>query len=244
VILSHGPYAALILTLAYLIRGVTGFGSGLIAVPLLALMFPLTLVVPAILLLDFSASFLLGGLNFNRVQWDEVKPLVPLGAVGVALGTTLLVKLPAKPLLLGLGLFVFVFAMRNLLDLHGEKRISRWWALPASLAGGTIGAVFGTSGPTYVIYLTHRLRDKGLLRATLSGVFVFEGSLRVVSFAMAGLLHHVQIWKAYGFALPIVLVALYGGNHLHAGLAESHALRLIGGLLLLSSVALMMKALS
>ena len=61
--------------------------------------------------------------------------------------------------------------MRNLLDLHGKKRVSHWWALPASLAGGMIGAVFGTSGPTYVIALTPQRRHKGLLRAGLSGVF-------------------------------------------------------------------------
>ncbi|MGO9443662.1 MAG: hypothetical protein ACLPXB_02675 [Thiobacillaceae bacterium] len=74
--LGHGTYAPLILISADLIRGVTGFGSDLIAVPLRAPMFALALVVPTILLLDFSAAFLLGRLNFYRVQWDEVKALL------------------------------------------------------------------------------------------------------------------------------------------------------------------------
>jgi len=39
-------YAAAVLTVAYFVRGISGFGSGLIAVPLLALRFPLTQVVP------------------------------------------------------------------------------------------------------------------------------------------------------------------------------------------------------
>mgnify|MGYP001619021539 FL=1 len=48
-----------ILLLAYFIRGISGFGSGLIAVPLLAHFLPLQFVVPLVLVLDFSASLAL-----------------------------------------------------------------------------------------------------------------------------------------------------------------------------------------
>ena len=48
---------------AYFIRGITGFGSGLIAVPLLALSHPLQFAVPLVLALDFTASVVLGGAN-------------------------------------------------------------------------------------------------------------------------------------------------------------------------------------
>ena len=59
---------AAILLAAYFIRGITGFGSGLISVPLLALFLPLQFVVPLILLLDFTASIVIGGLHFKRVR--------------------------------------------------------------------------------------------------------------------------------------------------------------------------------
>jgi uncharacterized membrane protein YfcA len=241
--LGQGLYAIAVLGLAYLVRGISGFGSGLIAVPLLALMYPLPLVVPSVLLLDFTASLVLGGLNLKQVRWDEVRPLIPFGMLGVALGTTLLVNLPRTPLLIGLGLFVLVFAVRSLLNLHGDKPITRWWALPASLTGGMVGALFGTGGPPYVIYLAHRLKDKGLLRATLSGVFFLEGLVRITSFAAAGLLLNRQVWKSYGFGLPVVLLALYAGSHMHTGLSQSQVMRMIGGLLLLSSLSLFVKAL-
>jgi uncharacterized membrane protein YfcA len=242
--LGHGLYAILVLTLAYFIRGISGFGSGLVAVPLLAMVFPLPLVVPTILLLDFTASLVLGGLNLKHVRWDEVKPLIPFGVIGVVLGTTLLINMPRTPLLIGLGVFVLVFAIRNLLNLHGDKPVSRWWALPASLTGGTIGALFGTGGPPYVIYLAHRLREKGQLRATLSGLFFLEGLMRIASFITAGLLLNTQVWKGYGFGLPVALLALYGGSHVHTGLSQSQVMRMIGGLLLLSSLSLFVKALA
>jgi hypothetical protein len=235
---------AAIFLAAYFIRGITGFGSGLISVPLLALFLPLKFVVPLILLLDFTASIVIGGFNFKRVKWDEVGVLIPFGVVGVVLGTSLLVRLPPEPMLMALAAFVFVFAVRSILNIRGDKPISRGWAVPASLTGGTVGALFGTGGPPYVIYLTHRIHDKSDLRATFSALFFTEGVTRIASFLVAGLLMTSQVWIAYFAALPIMLGALYLGGRVHVGLTPLQMTRLVGVLLLVSSVSLLFKAMS
>ncbi|MBU0653629.1 MAG: sulfite exporter TauE/SafE family protein [Gammaproteobacteria bacterium] len=236
--------AAAIVLLAYFIRGIAGFGSGLIAVPLLALFLPLTFVVPLILLLDFTASLVMGGLDFKRVQWREVGMLIPFSIVGVVAGTHLLVNLPVMPMLLGLALFVLIFAIRSLLNIKSEKPVSQWWAVPAALAGGTIGGLFGTGGPPYVIYLNHRIHDKSLLRATFSALFFLEGAVRIVTFLGAGLLLANTVWWTMLGALPLMLGALYVGGHVHTGLTHVQMTRLIGGLLLAASLSLVLKALS
>jgi uncharacterized membrane protein YfcA len=235
--------AAILLT-AYFIRGITGFGSGLISVPLLALFLPLQFVVPLILLLDFTASIIIGGLTVRRVQWGEVGVLVPFGLVGVAVGTSLLVNLPKTPMLVTLAVFVLVFALRSLMNLHGSKPISRWWAIPASLTGGTVGGLFGTGGPPYIIYLAHRVPHKSDLRATLSVLFFTEGLARIVSFLLAGLLMTAEVWFAYFAALPVVLAALYAGGHVHVGLSQERMTRLVGLLLLVSGLSLLIKAMN
>jgi len=235
---------AVILLAAYFIRGITGFGSGLIAVPLLALFLPLQFVVPLILLLDFTASIIIGGLTLRRVQWGEVGVLIPFGLVGVAIGTSLLVNLPKTPMLVTLAVFVLAFALRSLMNLQGSKPISRWWAVPASLTGGTVGGLFGTGGPPYIIYLAHRVPHKSDLRATLSVLFFTEGLARIVSFLLAGLLMTAEVWFAYFAALPVVLAALYAGGHVHVGLSQDRMTRLVGLLLLVSGLSLLTKAMS
>jgi uncharacterized membrane protein YfcA len=234
--------AAAILAAAYFIRGITGFGSGLIAVPLLALFLPLKFVVPTILLLDFSASSVIGGLHFKRVHWNEIGALIPFGIVGVVVGTRLLVNLPTEPMLIALAGFVFVFAIRSVFNIRGDKPASRWWAAPAALTGGTVGALFGTGGPPYVIYLNHRIRDKGELRATLSALFFSEGLTRIASFLVAGLLLTAKVWLAYLAALPLVLGALHLGGRAHVRLSAAQMTRLVGLLLLVSSLSLLLKA--
>lgn len=236
--------ATAIVVLAYFIRGITGFGSGLIAVPLLALFLPLTFVVPLILLLDFTASLVMGGLDLKRVQWREVGMLIPFSLIGVIVGTQLLVNLPLTPMLLILAAFIAVFAVRSLLNLKGEKPVSAWWAIPASFTGGTVGGLFGTGGPPYVIYLNHRIQDKTLLRATFSALFFIEGAVRIVTFFVAGLLMAQTVWWNALFALPLMLGALWVGGHVHTGLTQTHMTRLIGVLLLLASVSLTLKALN
>lgn len=234
--------AFFILLFAYVIRGITGFGSGLIAIPLLAHFLPLTFVVPMMLALDFVASIVLSRHMHLQVRWDEIRILMPTSLVGMLIGVFLLVNLPHEPLLVGLGLFVIFFGLRYLLNVHGEKPISRWWSLPTGLSGGLIGAMFGTGGPPYVVYLTHRLHDKTQLRGTLSGLFMLEGALRIVTFLFMGLLLQPDILMSLLLSLPLMGLGLYLGNRVHLGITRRQQLALIGVLLLGSGGSLLWKA--
>ncbi len=236
-------YAVAILLLAYFVRGISGFGSGLIAVPLLALRFPLPEVVPFMLITDFSASALVGGVTFKHVAWTEIRRLLPVSLVGVVLGTSLLVSLSPNILLTLLGIFVLAFALRSLLTHAGKfSPIATGWAYPAALTGGAVGGLFGTGGPPYVIYLSHRIENKSTLRATLSGLFFLEGLIRIVTFLVVGLLHGSAVWINCLLAAPFIIAALYAGSHVHARLTNAQMTRLVGVLLLGSGASLLLKA--
>ncbi|MDH5595051.1 MAG: sulfite exporter TauE/SafE family protein [Gammaproteobacteria bacterium] len=235
--------AFFILLIAYLIRGITGFGSGLIAIPLLAHFLPLTFVVPLVLVLDFTASIVISRHMHLQVRWEEIRFLLPMSIAGILLGTFLLVSLPREPLLVGLGLFVIFFGLRYVFNIHSEKPISRWWAVPTGLSGGMIGAMFGTGGPPYVVYLSHRLHDKTQLRGTLSGLFMLDGALRVITFLFFGLLLQDDMFISLLIALPLMGLGLYLGNKIHLGITHRQQLAIIGGLLLISGGSLLWKAL-
>jgi uncharacterized membrane protein YfcA len=211
-------------------------------VPLLAHFWPLRVVVPLILVTDFLASVLMSHVDRSKVNWREIRTLLPAGVIGVVLGVTLLIRLPKEPLLVALGLFVAAFGVRSILNLHSEKHISRLWAIPAGLTGGTVGALFGTGGPPYVIYLAHRIHDKSALRATFSGLFMIDGGVRVLTFIVSGLLlERGVLWAALG-TIPLMLTGLYVGGRVHVGLTQRQMVSLIGALLVGSGVSLLWKA--
>ena len=59
--------------------------------------------------------------------------LIPGSIVGVVLGVSLLVHLKQATLLVILGVFIILFALRSLLNLHVEKRVSQVCGLPARM---------------------------------------------------------------------------------------------------------------
>jgi uncharacterized membrane protein YfcA len=233
--------AAAVILLAYLVRGISGFGSALVAVPLLAHFLPLTFVVPWMVVMDTLAALLLArsGQRSGHVRWGEIRWLVPSALLGIVAGIRLLVSLDPEPLLVALGLFVAGFGVRNLLGFHGERPVARWWALPAGILGGGIGALFATGGPPMVIYLTHRLRDKSELRATLSGLFLIEGSLRVLGLTMAGLLFQPQMGWYLLAGVPLMLTGLMVGNRIHLNLGQRQMAVAIALLLIGSGLSLL-----
>ena len=227
---------------AYFIRGITGFGSGLISVPLLALSQPLQFAIPLVLALDFTASIALGGINRKLVDWSEIKVLLPAGMVGACLGAFALLNLPTTPILVTLGVFTMFFGFRNIFGLQSEKKILKLWAVPAGLAGGVAGGLFGAGSPPYIMYLTRRLLDKGVMRATFSSLIAIDGGFRLGLFLFAGLLSDPKLQLAYLVALVPMALGLFTGNKVHLDMTSEGMLKVVGTLLVGSGALLFIKA--
>ena len=230
-----------ILMSAYFIRGITGFGSALISVPLLALSQPLQFAVPLVLALDFTASLVLGGTNSKKANWEEIKILLPFGMVGACIGAYALLTLPTTPVLLTLGAFTMFFGFRNIFGLQPIGALPRVFAIPAGLAGGAAGALFGAGSPPYIMYLTRRLLDKGAVRATFSWLIAIDGGFRLALFLFAGLLLDSKLQIAYGLGLVPMAVGLYIGNKVHLDMTSEGMLKVVGALLVLSGAMLFLK---
>jgi uncharacterized membrane protein YfcA len=226
---------------AYFIRGITGFGSALISVPLLALSQPLQLAVPLVLALDFTASLALGGANTKKANWAEIRVLLPFGMIGACAGAYALLTLPTTPVLLTLGAFTMFFGFRNIFGLQPVGRLSRAWAMPAGLAGGGAGALFGAGSPPYIMYLTRRLLDKGAVRATFSWLIAIDGGFRLGLFLFAGLLLNPQLQIAYVLGLIPMAAGLYMGNKVHLDMTSEGMFKVVGALLVLSGAMLFLK---
>src|SRR4030095_5609446 len=145
-------YAALVLFVAYLVRGIAGFGSGLIAVPMLSLIAPVPLVVPLVVSLDYIGSARQGGKNRDYVAWKEQLLLVPFMLVGIRGGLLMFRSIPTTVLSKVLGGFVITYALYQLLPLPvlGSSRLC---AILCGCLGGFVGTLFCTGGAFYVMYL-------------------------------------------------------------------------------------------
>ena len=235
-------FAVGVLFFAYFIRGIAGFGSALISVPLLALFFPVSQVVPLIGLLDWLASISQGLPNRRLIRWPDLLPLLPFTVLGVSTGLYLHTVLAPTSLLLALSIFIMLYAVYALLPFPPLQG-GRWLAGPAGLLGGTVGALFGTGGPFYVIYLTLRQLDKTEFRTTIATIFVIDGLCRIVGFSLSGF-YTLRIMALFLGIIPVVALALWIGGRVHLRISHAAFVRLVSIILLGSGVALLVKALT
>ena len=236
-------FAPLIVLLAYLIFGISGFGSTLIAVPLLAHLMPLKFVIPVVVILDCISAISMG-LKLRAQVWKaEFVPLLPFLLIGLVAGAFVLVKLPTQWLILGLGCFVVIFGTHFLLDRKSMIRLPRWSAAPIGLFAGTTSSALGVGGPIYVFYFTARGATPEQIRATVPTVFSFTTVARIAIFAGLSLFN-TQILLTAALLLAPMALGLWCGHRLHGRLTRDQAIRIVGGLLLLSGVSLIVRALA
>jgi hypothetical protein len=233
--------AALIIAGTYLIFGVTGFGSTVLALPLLVHLMPLKFAVPMLLLLDLTAGILVSTRARHGVRLDELGRLLPFMLLGIGLGLTLLIKLPEAPLLAALGLLLVAYSTYGITRRTGPPRLSRAWSAPIGLAGGTLSALFGVGGALIALYIGARLHDKDELRATAAAAVLLNSGMRAVLFGAMGLLTQDGLLVSAALLLPSVLVGLFVGNRLHARVSPQHVLRAVHVVLIIAGVSLLLR---
>ncbi|BDX21839.1 UPF0721 transmembrane protein [Polynucleobacter sp. TUM22923] len=228
---------------AFFIFGVSGFGSSIVAVPLLVLMYPLKVVVPVMVLVDICASLYVGRKSSSDVNMPELKWLFPFSLIGMVLGIFLLVSAPSEPLLLILGVFAAMNGLRVLLQRHTELRepINRWWAAPFGFFGGVFTAIFATGGPIYVSYFALRISDPRALRATMAFTLFILTFLRLSLMLATGL---ILSWPVLGLALclmPITFLGIWIGTHVHTKLTNASMRIAYGSILVFAGVILLIR---
>jgi uncharacterized protein len=231
---------AAILAAAYLVRGTAGFGSGLVAVPLLNLMLPLSVVVPVVVLLDYIAALSQGLGNRNNIRWKEILPLIPFSLIGVVIALFFLTRGEALLLSKALGGFVILFALYTLSGYKPKTGVARGWVVLAGISGGMIGTLFATPSPFYATYFNARNLGKEAFRATFATTILMDGAGRLAGYTTSGILTPELLTLA-AIALPIMGVFLYIGGHIHTRLTQTAFQRAISVLLMVSGTLLLIK---
>jgi len=235
-------FSPLIILLAYVIFGISGFGSTLIAVPLLAHLFPIKFVIPMVVLLDCVAAIRQGVRLRGDVYTHELLPLLPFMLAGLVAGVFLLVRLSGDILLMCLGVFVLVYGVYYAVRHESAFRLARWSVAPIGLFAGTTSSLFGVGGPLYVMYLTGRGATPDHIRATLPVIFSFTTVARIALFTATGLFS-LDVLVTAALLLPVMMLGVHCGNRLHLNLSREIMVRVIGGLLVVSGISLVIRAL-
>jgi uncharacterized membrane protein YfcA len=155
--------AAVVVFLVGILKGAVGFGVPTVATPLLALVMDVKtavalLVVPNIVMDAFQSR---RGGNF-RATARRLAVLLVFGAVGMVVGTRLLVALSGRVAMLLLGAFVVAFVVINVsrIALRVPSGWERWLSPPIGLLAGVVGGLTNVPGTPLVVYFYALGMDK------------------------------------------------------------------------------------
>jgi uncharacterized membrane protein YfcA len=231
------------LVVAYVVFGMVGFGTTLVSAPILAHVLPLSTVVPALALTDFTAAWANGFRLGGHVVRKEVLRLVPAMVIGSALGAWLLFAVPVRTLMLLLGIFVVLYALNGLRPKAPQPPLAAGWAWWFGGAGGVLSALFGAGGWVYSMYLVRRLDDPQQIRATQTAVLTVSSSIRVLLFLVAGTYFNLPLVLLVLALLPAMALGLYVGHRITLRLDRKRFLQVLYGVLLLTGGSLLWRAL-
>ncbi len=225
------------LVVAYVIFGIAGFGTALVAAPVLAYVMPVAQIVPLLALMDCSAALLNLARDGHAADRAELWRLVPCLLAGSLIGAALLLRLRADLLPPVLGAFVTAYALWSLLGRRPAAQLAPAAAVPFGLVGGICSAMFGSGGFLYAIYLSSRL-DKDAMRVTQSTLIGLSTLTRLVLFLLAG----AALPKLAVALAPAMMLGLWVGRRITLRLSREQFLRVVNVIVLFSGAALVLRA--
>lgn len=208
------PYTLFIFILAGFTQGVSGFGAGLVAMPLLTLLLGIKAAVPLSMLNGLIITGFLSLQLKGHIDWKKILPLLLGCQPGIFLGALALKKMNADLLQLGLGIFISLYAIYCLATPPKPRIISPRWGYVAGFLTGVISSVFSAGGPPAVIYVSLTGWAKDEIKATLSVFFFVSGIVTAIGHAINGLTTS-SVLQHFAWTGPFTLAGVLAGSLLY-----------------------------
>ncbi|WP_028319532.1 sulfite exporter TauE/SafE family protein [Desulfobulbus elongatus] len=230
--------SCLVFLLAGLIQGLTGFGGGLVAIPLLCLLMDVKLAVPLSILSGLAITTTMAFELRRLMDWRKILPMLVGSLPGVFAGTFLL-KL-ADPAVINrmLGVLLIAISAVNLTIRPRPLNPHVAWGYIAGFFSGAITASVGAGGPPVIIYTTLTDWKKDEIKATLTGFFVLNGYITAVVHACSGMITRSTL-TAFAASLAFVLAGTYAGSAISGRINRRTYLRVVYALLMALGIVML-----
>ena len=211
----------LIVFLAGFTQGLSGFGSILLSLPLLAIFLDIKTVIPLVALIAFCITIILFIQLWEHLDWKKIYPLF-LGALpGIPLGVFFLKKLDKDLIQWILGIILISYSLYSLFFRSTNKQIRKGWGYLFGFFSGCLGGALSAAGPPVIVYMSLQTWSKDTIKVTLQGFFLVSGAIVVFFQALSGLTT-IVVLRYFLVSLPLVFLGTYTGSIFYGKIREEH----------------------
>jgi hypothetical protein len=219
------------------VQGLSGFGSVLLSLPLLALFLDIKTAIPLVALFGVVLSiFLLVQLR-RFLNWKILYPLLAGSVPGIPIGVWLLKRTDVQWIQWAVGAVLVAYALYGIAWRPAPRNTKALWAYLSGFAAGCLGGAIGAAGPPVIVYTSIQSWSKDQIKVTLQGFFVASGVLVVFSQAVGGLVTGTILWYFLA-SLPLLIAGTWIGSLFYGRLREETYRRVI--LILLAALGVFM----
>jgi uncharacterized membrane protein YfcA len=237
-------YAAVLLG-AFAVRSAAGFGAGLIAIPMLVFILPVSTAVSIASVFTTLASIQQVSREWRQIAWRQFFVVFFYSIIGIGLGLYFIKFLDEDVLRRCLGVFLILYAVHSVWAADTTYFLPKRWhgavGAGVGIVGGLFSALFGAgAGPVYVVYFDILRLEKAVFRATMSAVVLLGGAARIAGYESYGFYGSSTI-ALLAAGIPMVIVGSWLGNRVVHRLSARSFSRFVAALMLLSGVALLIR---
>jgi uncharacterized membrane protein YfcA len=217
-------------------QGSIGFGFGMLAAPVLALVDE-ELVPGAVLLLGLTIAAMIAWNERGALDWLGIKWALVGRVLGTFAGAYAITRLDHDSMAVVLGSLILVAVAISLTGWHVRPTAST--LVGAGMVSGVMGTLTSVGGPPMA--LVYQREQAARLRSTLAGYFLFGASLALVTLTVTGELGKRQVVDGI-VLLPGLLVGLAASRQLTPFLDRGFIRGGVLGLSALTAAALVVGA--
>jgi uncharacterized protein len=232
----------LVALLAGFTQGLSGFGSVLVALPLLAFFLDFNTVVPLVSTWGMTINIILLVQLRPHLRLQSIVPLTAAALPGIPLGVYILKNADVRVLEMLLGGLLVVFSWYFVWSGGKTRNLSSIWSYAAGFGSGVLGGSLAMSGPPVIIYTALQPWSKDEIKSTLTGFFFLSGLVILAAQAMSGLFTAAVItWSL--LSIPFVVLGVFLGSWFYDKLDTNRYRQVIVGLITLLGLLTLIKAL-
>ena len=229
------------LALGGTIKGATGAGAPVIAVPVIAAFFDVRIAV-----IIMATPNCLTNIRQLWQYWPHRMTdgfdlrFAVSGSAGAILGTIFLATLPNRLLIITVAMAVTAYVILRIARPTFHISASRAWrlALPAGMAAGTLQGAAGISAPVSVSFLNAMRLERPAFIATISAFFIAMSLVQLPALAVTGLMT-LELFALSLLAVLPILVFMPLGAWMAAKLSAEGFDRLVLFMLTLLALRLL-----
>ncbi|MFB3766578.1 MAG: sulfite exporter TauE/SafE family protein [Methanotrichaceae archaeon] len=233
--------AFLIIFAAMFIRALTGFGSALISIPFLSILFGAKYAIPFILLYECLIDIMILGRDGLKLKNDinHAWPFLITGLIGIPLGTKVLVLSSERLLKIVIGASLIIFSALLLWNVNLKLKRDRFGNAAVGLLGGFLCGSIGMPGPPMALLLSSQGTAKEEFRRLIVIFLTVVDFLTFFYFLWMGLIDANMLLQGLKL-LPAMVLGFLGGNFVFGKVDEVTFRRLALGITLAAGLLLIL----